>query len=59
MVVRATVDLDKLHDNRARGVAPVYRDRRRRADLYRAWPSHLDGESGRKRRTSTVRAVRG
>lgn len=41
MVVRGSVDLDFLADNRERGVAPTYRDRRRRADLYRKWPTHI------------------
>jgi predicted amidohydrolase len=41
MVVRGTVDLDLLARNRAEGAAPTYRDRRRRADVYRAWPSHV------------------
>ena len=48
MVVRGEVDLDKLHENRDDGVAPTFRDRRRRRDLYNAWPSHLSGA------TSTV-----
>ena len=42
MVLRGTVDLDKLHNNRDTGVAPTFRDRRRRADVYRTWPSHLN-----------------
>lgn len=42
MVLKGTVDLDLLHRNRETGVAPTFRDRRRRADCYRAWPSHLD-----------------
>lgn len=40
-VVRGVVDLDLLVENRASGAAPTYRDRRRRADLYREWPSHV------------------
>jgi predicted amidohydrolase len=36
-VVRGDVDLDVLHENREGGAAPTYRDRRRRADLYRRW----------------------
>lgn len=48
MVLHGTVDLDKLHDNREHGVAPTFRDRRRRADLYRRWPSHLDSGAARK-----------
>jgi hypothetical protein len=43
MVVRGEVDLDKLQENREYGVAPTFRDRRRRRDLYNAWPSHLSG----------------
>lgn len=61
MVVRGTVDLDKLHDNRETGVAPTFRDRRRRADAYRAWPSHLDAQAARKaataKRTAKVRRI--
>jgi predicted amidohydrolase len=41
MVVRGTVDLDKLYENRDSGAAPTFRDRRRRRDLYNVWPSHL------------------
>ena len=41
MVVVGEVELDKLYENRERGVAPTYRDRRRRADLYARWPSHI------------------
>lgn len=40
-VVRGVVDLDLLPLNRETGAAPTYRDRRRRADRYRAWPSHI------------------
>jgi predicted amidohydrolase len=43
MVVIGEVELDKLYENRERGVAPTYRDRRRRADLYARWPSHVTG----------------
>ncbi len=50
MVLRGTVDLDLLQQNRETGVAPTYRDRRRRADCYRAWPSHLDQPVPAKRR---------
>ena len=61
MVVRATVDLDKLHDNRKTGVAPTFHDRRRRADVYRTWPSHIDADAARKtataKRAGKVRAV--
>ena len=41
-VVHGEVDLDKIYENREKGVAPTYRDRRRRADLYKAWPSHIN-----------------
>ena len=41
-VVRGEVDLDKIYENREKGVAPTYRDRRRRADVYREWPSHIN-----------------
>lgn len=41
MVVRSEIDLDKLYENRASGAAPTYRDRRRRAELYQKWPSHI------------------
>lgn len=41
MVVTAEVELDKLYENREHGAAPTYRDRRRRADLYARWPSHV------------------
>lgn len=40
-IVRGVVDLDLLQENRASGAAPTYRDRRRRADLYRSWPTHV------------------
>lgn len=39
--VTGTVDLDLLYENRKSGAATTFRDRRRRADLYKAWPSHL------------------
>ncbi len=41
MVIIGEVELDKLYENRERGVAPTYRDRRRRAELYGRWPSHI------------------
>ena len=41
MVVRGEIDIDKLHENRENGVAPTFRDRRRQAELYRRWPSHV------------------
>ena len=41
-VVRGVVDLDRLHENRENGAAPTFRDRRRRADLYGAWPGHFN-----------------
>jgi predicted amidohydrolase len=40
-VVRGVVDLDLLTENRSTGAAPTFRDRRRRADVYRTWPSHV------------------
>jgi predicted amidohydrolase len=40
-VVRAEVDLERLAENRKTGAATTYADRRRRADRYRAWPSHV------------------
>jgi len=39
--VTGTVNLDKLHENRASGAATTFRDRRRQAHLYRNWPSHI------------------
>ncbi|MHB1468873.1 MAG: carbon-nitrogen hydrolase family protein [Solirubrobacteraceae bacterium] len=42
VVIRGEVDMDKLYENRERGAAPTYRDRRRRADLYGRWPSHIN-----------------
>ena len=60
-VLRGTVDLDKLRDNRETGVAPTFRDRRRRADVYRAWPSHIDAQpasnAGAVKRTAKVRRI--
>lgn len=41
-VVRGIVDLDLLQRNREKGAAPTFRDRRRRADLYAKWPSHIN-----------------
>ena len=41
-VVWGEVDLDKIYENRENGVAPTFRDRRRRANLYREWPSHMN-----------------
>jgi predicted amidohydrolase len=41
MVVRGEVDIDKLYENRETGAAPTFRDRRRRADVYAKWPSHM------------------
>jgi predicted amidohydrolase len=40
-VAIAELDLDALEENRRTGAAPTFRDRRRRADVYRTWPSHL------------------
>jgi predicted amidohydrolase len=41
-VIRAELDLEALLANRQTGAAPTFRDRRRRARLYRQWPSHLE-----------------
>lgn len=41
VVIKGTVDIDDLYRNREEGAAPTFRDRRRRADLYAQWPSHL------------------
>jgi predicted amidohydrolase len=41
VVLRGSVDLDLIQTNRSNGVAPTYRDRRRRAACYQQWPSHL------------------
>ena len=43
MVIQGEVDLDQLYENREKGAAPTYRDRRRRAHLYLQWPSHITG----------------
>lgn len=40
-VVRGELDVEKLYENRETGAAPTFRDRRRRADLYTKWPSHV------------------
>lgn len=40
-VVHGEIDIDKLYENREVGAAPTFRDRRRRADLYARWPSHV------------------
>lgn len=40
-VARADLDLERLAENRKTGAATTYADRRRRADRYDAWPSHL------------------
>lgn len=44
VVLRGVIDLDLVHRNREDGAAPTFRDRRRRAGLYRRWPSHLDAK---------------
>lgn len=41
MCITATVDLDLLYENRKAGAATTFKDRRRQAHLYRAWPSHV------------------
>lgn len=43
MVVHGQVDIDLLYENRRNGAALTYRDRRRRADIYSKWPSHMAG----------------
>jgi predicted amidohydrolase len=51
MVLHGTVDLELIHQNRETGVATTFRDRRRRVDCYREWPSHLKpGKSSRRAR---------
>ena len=40
-VAIATVDLEALRANRAGGAATTFADRRRRADRYAAWPTHI------------------
>lgn len=37
----ADIDLGLLAENRRSGAATTFSDRRRRADLYRSWPSHI------------------
>lgn len=44
-VITATVDLDLLRQNRIDGAATTYKDRRRRAETYRSWPSHLSSSA--------------
>lgn len=39
-VVTAMVDLDVLRQNRVDGAATTFKDRRRRADVYRTWPTN-------------------
>jgi hypothetical protein len=41
MVIHGEVDVDKLYENRTTGAAPTFRDRRRRAELYTRWSSHI------------------
>lgn len=45
-VIRGTVDLDALYENRESGAATTFKDRRRRASVYRRWPSHLSEPTG-------------
>ena len=40
-VATSTVDLDALRQNRIDGAATTFKDRRRRAELYRTWPMHI------------------
>lgn len=42
-VVRGRIDMDLLYESREKCAAATYRDRRRRAELYLKWPSHLTG----------------
>ena len=46
-VLTGTVDIDLLYENRRTGVATTFNDRRRRAECYRAWPSHLKPKRSR------------
>lgn len=39
--IDGAVDLDALHENREKGAATTFKDRRRRASIYAKWPSHL------------------
>jgi predicted amidohydrolase len=41
-VIAGELDLEPLLENRKSGAAPTFRDRRRRAAVYRSWPSHLE-----------------
>jgi predicted amidohydrolase len=41
-VIRGTVDLERLEQARAGDVAPTFRDRRRRAEVYRRWQAQLN-----------------
>jgi len=41
MTVLGELDIDLIYQNRTSGTAPTYNLRRRRADLYAAWPSHV------------------
>lgn len=40
VVITGEIDLEPLHQNRIDGAATTFKDRRRRADLYRTWPSN-------------------
>jgi hypothetical protein len=41
-VVVADLDLKQLAEHRKTGAISTFADRRRRADRYRAWPSHIN-----------------
>lgn len=41
MTATGSVDLDKLYENRESGAATTFNDRRRRAECYKKWPSHI------------------
>lgn len=51
-VLMGSVDIDLLYQNRESGVATTFNDRRRRADCYRTWPSHLKPSRARKKATA-------
>lgn len=51
-VLMGSVDIDLLYQNRESGVATTFNDRRRRADCYRTWPSHLKPSRARKNATA-------
>ncbi|QGR34828.1 amidohydrolase [Salmonella enterica] len=40
-VITGKINLDLLYENRERGAATTFKDRRRKSKLYRLWPSHI------------------